>query len=399
MKIKVLALLTAAVLMLGVFAGCQSSELRAYSDEDPAGTEPTGNEDAADKTERDYGPVYESYEPDTVMMTINGIEVTWAELFYWYYYDVSSLEAYFGEITDWDAAPAFDETTTYREYVTSNALDTLKQYCALASKAGDMGVSLDEEDLAAIDEAWAASVESYGEGDEAAFIEYLESLFLSESLYRHINEVHALYTKVFEEIYGPNGEKLDETEVLAKAEDEGYMRAKHVLFRTTNDSGEALTEEEIAQKKADAEAVQAELAAITDPAALEARMDELIAEKSEDTGSSYYPDGYTFLPGEMVEPFETAVSGLENGGLSGVVESTHGYHVILRLPLSPQVIVQVVSEDQTHSLAYVVAQRLYGEATTAWADESEVVFTKEYEEMDIAALFAKAETRTVPTQE
>lgn len=394
MKTKVLALLTAAVLILGVFAGCQSSELRAYSDE-----EPTGDVAAEDKTERYYVPVYESYEPETVMMAINGIEVTWAELFYWYIYDVSSLETYFGELTDWDAVCAFDETTTYREYVTDNALNTLKQYCALVSKAGDMGVSLDEEDLAAIDERVAASVESYGGGDEAAFNEYLESLFLSESLYRHINEINSLYTKVFNEIYGENGEKLDEAEVLAKAEDEGYMRAKHILFKTTDDSGTALSDEEIAAKKTAAEAALAELSAITDPATLEARMDELISEQSDDTGSDYYPQGYTFLPGSMVAEFEAAVTELEDGALSGLVESEFGYHIILRLPLSSQAIVQVVSEDQTYSLAYVVAQRLYGEATTAWADESEVVFSKEYEDMDIAALFAKAETRTVTTQE
>ena len=55
-------------------------------------------------------------------------------------------------------------------------------------------------------------------------------------------------------------------------------------------------------------------------------------EKSEDEGLATNPDGYTFLPGEMVEEFEDAVSSLKVGEIDPeIVETSYGYHLIMRI--------------------------------------------------------------------
>lgn len=394
---KTLALFLAAMLCIGLFAACQSSALEAYSGDDGSGEDSDASAadvtDATDAETTDYTPCFESYDPDEVMMIINGIDVTWRELFYWYYYDVSSLAYYYGEITDWDDTSLFNGEQSYRDYVTTNALETVKHYCALESKAADMGIELTDEDRATIDERWQSNVETYGGGDEAAFVEYLETLFLDKDLYNHINEISALYDDMLEETYGADGSKLTEEQVLEKAADMGYSHAKHIYMSFYDDESNELTDEEKAAKKAQLQTILDELKTITDPAALEAKIDEYTAEISEDPGKDYYPDGYTYLSGDLDDTFEAAVAELgENELYPEVVESSMGYHIIYRLPLSTTAAVEASGEDTYYTLAYYVAQDMFEALADQWAEESTVEYTKAYEKMDIANVFAKAKT-------
>ncbi len=61
--------------------------------------------------------------------------------------------------------------------------------------------------------------------------------------------------------------------------------------------------------------------------------DKLIEEFGQDPGAAYYPDGYVFTKGEMVEEFEKATFALEIDKISEPVKSEFGYHIIKRLPL------------------------------------------------------------------
>lgn len=383
---RISALLIAAFMCIGLLSACQSSELQAYTGEEDA---ETSNE----TTQKDYTACFESYDPDEVMLTINGIDVTWRELFYFYQYNVSSLEYYYGDITDWDDTSLFDGEQSYRDYVLENGLETVKHYCALESKAKDMGVELSDEAKAEIEERWTSNVESYGEGDEEAFIKYLEESFLSKELYDHINEISALYECMLDETYGTNGEKLTEAEVLDKAEEMGYMRAKHIFVSSFDDEQNELSEEEKTEKKAQLQTLLDELSAISDPKQIEARLDELASEHSEDPGLEYFPDGYTFMEGDMDDAFETAVAETEENKIyPEVVESSMGYHIILRLPLSTTAVVESSGEGENLSLPHYVAENMFGSMTDGWAEESEVVYSKTYEKMDIVKVFSKVKT-------
>ena len=393
MKTKLIPVVLAAAVCLGLFAGCQSSTLRSFSEDAAAEPSPATTDTAS--TAKDYTPAYAAYDPDEVMLSVDGIDVTWGELFYWYEYDVSNMESYYGDITDWDAESGVAEGKTNREYVMENALDTVKHYCALESKAKDLGISLSEEDKATLETIWQNNVTSYGNGDEAAFIEYLEKNFLTKNIYDHINEVSMLYDLVLKNKYGANGEKLSEAEVVQKAADLGYVRAKHILISTKDDADTTLTGDALTEKKTTADNILKELKSITDKQALAARFDELLAEYGEDTGATYYPDGYTFMEGSnsFDSTFEEATTSLGENALSDVVQTDFGFHIILRLPLKATAVVEYTSESEQATLAYYVSQALFGAETDKWTDESKVEYTKTYNDMDIATVFAKS-TRT-----
>jgi len=59
--------------------------------------------------------------------------------------------------------------------------------------------------------------------------------------------------------------------------------------------------------------------------------DYLITQYGEDPGMASNPDGYTFVAGVMVSEFEEATLALEIGGISGLVRSQFGYHIIKRV--------------------------------------------------------------------
>lgn len=394
-KISLLLVLTVCI---GVFAGCENSELREYSSEMPSLEPSESSPPAAEEPTKDFTPAYESYAPDTVMLTVNGHDVTWAELFYWYYSDIYYLESYFGEITDWDALIFEDDTVTFREYIVDYAYELTTRYRAIETMAEELDVTISDEARASIDEAWESNLASYQSvygGDEADFIEELKKDFMSKETFYYVYEINALAEALRESLYGLEGENIPEEEAVAKAEELGYMRAKHVLIMTVDESNQPLADDVKAEKLAQAQGILAELQAVSsDPAALEAKMDELMSTVSEDTGAAYYADGYTFVPGDMVEAFEEAVKSMENYGLSEIVETNYGYHIIIRLPLD----MQQLPMQSADSLALKVSQAMFNDEAQIRVDEAVIVKSSEYESMDIAEVFKKVVIKEAPAE-
>lgn len=95
----------------------------------------------------------------------------------------------------------------------------------------------------------------------------------------------------------------------------------HVLFKTTSDSGAALSDEEKANKKSQAEAVLQRAKSGEDFAAL-------AKELSEDTGTKDDGGNYTvYMDGQTDEKYADAVKNMQVGDIV-LVESTYGYHII-----------------------------------------------------------------------
>lgn len=394
MNTKTISLLLVLSMCLLMFAGCQSTKLHSLSEDAAANGEGEPSDTPAPEATtgpKDYSAAYKAYPVDQVMLTVDGIDITWGELFYWYAYDVSNMENYFGTITDWDAVSSFDSTKTNREYVTENAIATISRYCSLEKKAADIGVSLNEIDNTMLQAQWENNVANYG-GSEEALLAYLEAAYLSKAVYDHISRVNVLYTKVSEEMFGANGEKISDKDLYPVAEDMGYMRAKHILISTVDDTNTELPEQQLTEKKARADEIYAQLSAITDHSALELKVDEYIKSDSEDPGSAYYTEGYTFLAGSgtMDADFEAAVSSLGEYEISKPVKTQFGYHIILRLPLDRQAPVSYTSETEFTTLGYYVAQEMFSAETESWAQKTEVVTTKEYDSIDLAAVFELA---------
>lgn len=104
---------------------------------------------------------------------------------------------------------------------------------------------------------------------------------------------------------------------LAAQADSQVWKAKHILVDT----------------QAEADALRTQLKAAGDNQTL---FTQLMEAHSTDLGSKSQPEGYVFVSGQMVEPFETGTKNLPVGAVSDPVKSEFGYHIIFRLPVSEE---------------------------------------------------------------
>lgn len=374
---KLIALLLAMTLCFTMFAGCSKEE---------AVDEP------AAPAVIDYAAAFAKYDPETVVMTIDGMNVTWSEFYYMLYSSLSQIQYYMGDIY-WGEECVPGSGRTFEEYTMEMTTTLLKQLHAIENKSKELNLTLTDEDLAMIDESIEAiKLQNLGEGatDEDFRKFLLETVYLTEDAYRFVNENSLLYDKVFVETVGEKGEKITDAEIEAYIESVPYITVKHILLMTVNpDTGEALSEEEIAKAKETAEQLLAQLQEIEDQEKMAKTFDSLMHEYNEDPGMQGFPDGYTFTYNEMYPVFEEAAFALEEYEISGIVESESGYHILLRLPTTGDSIVDL---DYTTGTAYSIlayaATDLYSQKLAEWMDACDVMWADEFKNMTAEQIFA-----------
>lgn len=347
------------------------------------------------------GTGYATWPGDTVAATVDGSEVTWTEYHYWllsYVEYIQQLAAQYGaRLSGWGAYE-LSPTTTNGEVVISHAQTTVIQDHAVREKVTALGGGLTAEDEAEIESIFdqnADLITGDGNGEttdeeRAAFEDYLASeVSIDKAFFDSLNVDLLLTQRGFEILYGEGGADLSDAEVLAYAEANGLLAARHILLLTVDpDTLEPLPDEVIAQKSALAAQLYGQLSAVQDdPEALETLFDELTAAYTEDTGYATYPNGYVFAEGEMIEAFEDAVKSLEIGELSGIVESGFGYHIILRIPIDPDAVIGTDANGNLATLRYSAAAQLYNDQLITWTDEAEVVWNEGFETPDLQAIF------------
>ena len=389
MKKLIALLIVICLLGAGLFAysGSRSRSVLAdgepapaapAADQTPAAEAPAADGETEEVTVRmlDYDALYALHEPGDVVAEIDGKDETWANYFYALYSQCGQIENYFnmmamyyGYAMDW-LDPVDDEGTTYADAALENAELVLVQTDAIEGFAEKNGITLNEEDEAAIEEQRQEHIASMGEGATAEdFDAQLESLYLTRDYYERILRQNRLYQKMLSELYGENGEKVSEEDAVRYLEENGYVSAVHILLGTTDSKTFAeLTDEEKAEKKAQAEALIEELRTVEDEEDRHALFLSRMEELSEDTGKALYPDGYTYTAGTMVTEFEDAVNALEEFEVSDVVETDYGYHIIMRLPLSPDRVVEYSGENTALNARSLYANQDYGRQLQAYAD-------------------------------
>ena len=106
-------------------------------------------------------------------------------------------------------------------------------------------------------------------------------------------------------------------------------------------------------------------------------------EHSEDSGLAQYPDGYTFMSGDMVSEFEDAVAALKVGEITPeVVESSYGYHIIMRIEPDPEEI-----DDETLKERY--QEDTYSGLLDEWTQSAEISTSDALEKLDTNAFYDK----------
>lgn len=360
---KTIAMLLAAVMLCGCLAGCGGTK-------------------------------------DDTVMTVNGTEISYDEYMTWLGSAVSDIKSiystYSGTDVDWDGNFLFDASITNAEWCIKHANENLTKLHSVESKAKELGVTVTDEQKEALEDEIEELRSTYATGDDAdaSFSSFLASYNYTEDSFRTQRNLNYLYYNVFAELYGEQGEKLDEAKVLDYAEKNDYVTSAHILIKTTRDvtddngktTSEELSEAEKAEKLAQAQELADELKAIDDNEKRWERFKELMDEYSEDPGRESFPNGYCFTTGTMVEIYDSTSRELAEYEVSDPVESTHGYHVIMRLPMTSSDLVSYQNGYQQSivPLSYLAAPGYYDTDVSGWAKEATVKYTSLYEKVDFS---------------
>lgn len=270
---------------------------------------------------------------DEVVVKVGTAEISAGEYLYWLNRAIESyLSQFGGQITTLPWETEISEGVTMGQYMLDQALDAAVLHCTLREMARQEGITPDPAIASGLETEYTDMLLQL-EGREDQLTHVFWASMLSKELLTALNENSDLYDQLQELHFGENsGHYPTDAEVMAYLEETGQYRAKHILLSTVDDNRQPLDEATIAQKKAAADDLLAQLRAAEDPIAL---FDQLMKEHSEDPGLATNPNGYTTSKGAMVAPFENAALALNNGEISDVVESDFGYHIILRLPMNP----------------------------------------------------------------
>ena len=348
-----------------------------------------------------YEALYSLYEPEEKVLKVNEKEETWGDYFYILFTQCGQIEqyfdsmaAYYGMQFHWDEPVEEEgEGDTYAEAALESVDNLMIQLSALEKFAAENGVEVSEEMRDMIEAQKKEDITSAlgEEGTEEAFYEYLEKIHLSRDMYDRIVTQNYLYQESFNRLYGENTVNLPDEAALKFLEDKGYVTAAHILLLNTDEeSGEKLDEAALAEKKAELEALVSELRAIEDDTERKEAFLQKVTEISEDPGSARYPEGYTYTAGTMVPEFEAAAEALEDYAVSDVVETSYGYHIILRLPLSPDAIVEFNSSSgDARTARMLAANQEYGEKLQATADALKLEWLPGHEQPDLMSFVAE----------
>ena len=284
-------------------------------------------------------------DPQETVIEYEGNTIPAEMYFYWLGYSCSYTEYQINAINSstgaysnlvdengsivWDGA--LDDTTP-NQYAMDSADSNVLSYLILENMAKEYHVTLTDEDKADMESSLAQQIEQ--NGGEEAFQENLRQMGISRETFDRITAGNYLLVHLQELAADPSSGLYE----APSEEDNAYV--DHILLATRNaETGESLSEEEIESKRTQAEDLLAQLQAAGDKEAL---FNQLAEEFGEDPGRAASA-GYLVNPQtNFVPEFLDAAFALKPGEISGIVESTHGFHILLRKELT---------EDQLNSLA------------------------------------------------
>ena len=297
--------------------------------------------------------------PQDVLLTVNGEEVPADLVLYWLnyacYYFMYSYGIYGMSMAE------------YCDQLIEDAVSICLSEVLLRQKAAQLGCLPTD--------AQTQQAQAEMEGDPDTLKLFRESYGLTDQSIQYLYLANAYYDNMLAAVtHEPSQQELEDYLDSSK-----IYRVKHILLKTVDDERKPLPDDEIAAKKARAEELLSQLQGVSADA-LEAKFDELMMANSEDNPQDN-PDGYTAGPSmTMVEPFETASMALEEGGLSGIVETEFGYHIILRLPIPEETLAEHRNGFRAASLQDQAEQ---------WQQQAEVLRADALERLDAADFYAR----------
>lgn len=393
---RITALLLCMLIASAVLTGCSQAVKSPFvSDDavinDPVINDPVITEGAAGTPQPamlNFEGARAAFDSKTVMMTVDGTDVTWDELYYYIYAFITYMQQNGVGITSWSAD--YSDGTSYEDYVLGNIITYIINNAAIDYGAVQIGASITEEDLSLIQAAWDAEAESVG--GEEALITQIEAEYGTKELFLKIQEMPYLKNACFVMLYGENGNRLTDAEVADSTAEDGFYMAKHILLKTAimDDTGSEKpmsdTEKVVVLEKA--EEILNQLKSYTG-SDFGTFFDELMFANSADKGGlAEFPQGYLYQEGDMVTAFYEAAAALEIGQLSDIVETEIGYHIIYRLPVNYDITPMAYYNYGPYSLRFLTAANMFNAVVDTWMNSLNVVYSDDYKALDFDKLFA-----------
>lgn len=244
--------------------------------------------------------------------------------------------------------------------------EILKKNYAVYDLADEYKVSLENDDRSYIEEQIEYAKATYT-GD----ITYEDSLaenYLTEDVYRELLLLSQMKYKLYSALSNEYSGIIKSDDATVEADIyENFMHAKQIFIDKTNGKTEAdnlSLANQISQKLRNGE-----------------DFDTLKAEYSDktttyDTNSDKAGE-YYFTSGEMIKTFEDAVKSLEINEISDVVESSYGYHIIMRLPMEEEYI-----DKNFEDFRYTYTVRKFNEIIAERAEKLTIEYTDAFASID-----------------
>lgn len=428
MKRKIAALLC-ALMLLGLCA-CGETRIEPLETETETTTETTTEaptetttEESTETTETaaalDWNAAYAKHDPSDVVFTVDGEPVTWQELFYELANVTAGLQsAAGGQITSWSAKlrDSAGNEASCGDYVLSYALTVLTQYHCVYNHLTAEGVKLDAAGEANVEEVKQTIIDNYFEGDKQKFLDNLSALFCSEELYDWFNMVDELYAEGFTALYGEDGAKLTDAEVLAYGSENNYVQLRQIYIypnggetsETATETSETATEtsETTSEESVDMSVLTPltdRLATAKTDAEREKLYDELYAQYNENTALDVYgasravsADDVTI--GSISQSVYDAAVALEEYGYA-CVNAGNAAVLLMRVPLTADAPVYYeTAMSKLCDLRYYAASQKYLEQINGedgWVAAVEFAWAEGFEGFNLPDAFAiEGETET-----
>ncbi len=266
------------------------------------------------------------------------------------------------------------EGVTGADMLKGNADNLLLEFAAMRILAEDNGIKLDSEDKKALKESKQAQIEQAGGKKE--FLSQLKESGITESAFDYMAETQYIFMNVYSELFRGEGKYTPKISDIAEKVMNNYVRVKHVLVLSSEGDADE------AEKKAKAEDIAKRAKAGED-------FDKLISELGEDPGMTSNPEGYlldkdgrTPDGNSMVAEFTAASNALAVDGVSDVVKTSHGYHIIKRYPLTEEYL-----NENAETYVDMFAYSAFGEKMSETMQSAEIEHTKAYDEIDLYEVF------------
>ena len=399
--VKILSLFLCIALLFAALTACGNGEENgsgAVADDPTETTDDTlfgtdGNDDSSEEEPgndtvdppRDYSArlaadLEESmttFDRDAVMISVGNQHITWAELYVFIFSTVANFTGFFEVPVDWSEEVI--EERSMAEMVLEMATESALAFLSYRYGAAELGTSLSQEELEDLNFELQSIIDFHGGSEEFSVVLREDYGFYDFDVFEAMVMMETLVDAIMRDLYGDLGADLSDEVVMEFAERNEFMMAKHILvMRADNENARDEIDE-----------IYNRLRPRANDADFENFFTLMMLEYSEDPGSLANPEGYLFQPWDMVEPFSIATMQLLPGEMSDVVETSHGYHIILRVPINFDAVpISLRGQGIMRTIRQIAAADDFELLATRWREQMNAEFSALYDSIDLANVFA-----------